>query len=198
MVKGVVWGPDYDASGNVEVVDGEATGEDFAGKDAADGWGETHGFVDDCAEIDAGVQGWAGMDLLLLCERSPDLLGQLLQGGGIMHQVEERARQCRRCSVRACNNEKVTLAPEFWTGEAFSCLGISSVEKVVEEVFAIGFESDFAAFGGLGLTVCHILHAHVVNSAEEYFVEAEGFDHWVGAELLSLVDYRLWNSCAYD
>lgn len=51
VVDGVMRCADVGACGEVMAVDGDAAGEDFAREETADGWGETHCFVDAGAEV---------------------------------------------------------------------------------------------------------------------------------------------------
>lgn len=108
-----------------------------------------------------------------------------------MHEIEECS--CKSCGRRvgARDDEQVALAPELRACEAFASFWVAGVEKVVEEILPVGVETDFGTLGGLSFTVGHVLHAHVVDFAEEDLVEAEGLNCWVCAELGGVSERRM-------
>jgi hypothetical protein len=197
-VDGVVWDTYHGAGRDVMGIDFETTGEDFTREDTADRWRETHAFVDYGAQVVAGVEFWAGVDLFYVVEFGTDFFAEFGEGGGVVNEVEECAGEGCGGGVASGDDEEIAFTPEFWTCEALAGFWIAGVEEVVEEVFAVCVESYLLTFGGLSFGVCHVLHSHVIDLAEKHLVQSEGLDGGIRTKLFSQSLLQILGELTYN
>ena len=172
---------DDGALGYVFAVDGDSTWQNLARQQAADGRGETHGFVDAGTEVGAGLQGGALVDIFYRRKLGADLGGHAGKSGRVADEIEQGGGHGGRGGVGPGDDQEVGLAPELGRGEALAGFRVARLQKVVEEVAAVGLVAESGALGQLRAGVGHVLRAARGDFAEEDLVERQLVEHGHGA-----------------
>jgi hypothetical protein len=80
------------------------------------------------------VKSWSALDLIEARKGGCDLVCQLLLNFRVSRQIKERSSSGNSSSIRTSDDEGFALAKELIRAVSLACLGVHSLEQVVEKV----------------------------------------------------------------